>query len=111
MKISDLKQSLELEELLVVNLDRQVKGAYSCDLLSWVMTRLSADYVWVTIMSNINTIAVASLSDAACIIFTENAEVSSEIINKAKEEGISLFKTKKSSFEISYLLGKMLYEE
>ena len=111
MKISELKSSLQLEELVVIDNEREVEGAYTGDLLSWVMTRLTANYAWITIMSNINAIAVAALSDAACIIFTENAEVSDAIISKAKEEGINLFRTEKSSFDISSLLGKMLYEQ
>ena len=111
MKISELKSCLQLEEIVVIDPEREVEGAYVGDLLSWVMTRLSANYAWITIMSNINAIAVASLSDAACIIFTENAEVSDDIISKAKQEGINLFKTNRSSFDVAYLMGKMLYEK
>lgn len=111
MKISELKSGLQLEELVLLDPDREVEGAYTGDLLSWVMTRLSANYAWVTIMSNINAVAVASLSDVACIIFTESAEVSDDIISKARQEGINLFRTEKSSFDISCLLGKMLYEK
>lgn len=111
MKLSELRTKLDLVPLNVCDDERSVEGVYCGDLLSWVMTRLSAGYAWVTIMSNVNSIAVASLSDAACIIFTENADVSNDVINKAKEQNINIFKTSKSTFDISYLIGKMLYAE
>lgn len=111
MKISQFSSLLELETLNITDPDRSVVGAYAGDLLSWVMTRLSADFAWVTIMSNVNSIAVASLSDASCIIFTESAEVGEDVLLKAKEQGINVFRTSKSTFEISYSIGKMLYGE
>ena len=48
--------------------EREIKGVYIGDLLSWVMGRAKADDAWITIMSNINIVAVASLADVACII-------------------------------------------
>lgn len=111
MKLSELYTKLDLVPLNVSDDDRSVEGVYCGDLLSWVMTRLSQNFAWVTIMSNINSIAVASLSDASCIIFTENADVSEDVINRAKEQNINVFKTSKSTFDISYMIGKMLYAE
>lgn len=111
MKLSELYTKLDLVPLNVSDDDRSVDGAYCGDLLSWVMTRLSQNFAWVTIMSNINSIAVASLSDASCIIFTENADVSEDVINRAKEQNVNVFKTSKSTFDISYMIGKMLYAE
>ena len=111
MNLTELASSLNLETVHSADLDREVKGAYTGDLLSWVMTRLDADCVWITIMNNVNVIAVASLADASCVIFTENAEIPDEVIEKAKLQNINLFKTNKTSFEISYLIGKLLYAE
>ena len=111
MKLSELYTKLDLVPLNVSDDDRSVDGVYCGDLLSWVMTRLSQNFAWVTIMSNINSIAVATLSDASCIIFTENADVSEDVINRAKEQNINVFKTSKSTFDISYMIGKMLYAE
>ena len=111
MKLSELELKFDLVPLNVVEIDREVKGVYCGDLLSWVMTRLSTDFAWITIMSNINAIAVASLADAACIIFTEDADVSKEVIARAKEQNINIYKTKKSTFDISFQIGKMLYAE
>ena len=109
MKLSELVDQLELESIHVADIGREVVGAYTGDLLSWVMTRLDCDCAWITIMNNVNVIAVASLADAACVIFTEDAEIPDDVVEKAKLQNINLFKTKKSSFEISYLIGKILY--
>lgn len=111
MTLTELVSSLNLEAVHSADLDREVRGAYTGDLLSWVMTRLNADYAWVTIMNNANVIAVASLADASCVIFTENAEIPDDVVEKAKQQNINLFKTDKTSFEISYLIGRLLYAE
>ena len=111
MNVSDLSSSLELEVLNMSDPTKSVEGAYAGDLLSWVMTRLKSDFAWITIMSNINSVAVASLADASCIIFTENADVSLELLQKAKEQGINIFRTPKSTFDIAFSIGKMMYGE
>ena len=111
MNVADIANTLELETVFAADTSREVLGAYTGDLLSWVMTRLDCDYAWVTIMNNVNVIAVASLADASCVIFTEDAEIPDEVVAKAKTQNINLFRTKKTSFEISYLIGKILYAE
>ena len=45
-----------------------ISKIFCCDLLSIAMSRASAGCAWVTVMGNMNTLAVASLSDAACVI-------------------------------------------
>ena len=52
--------------------DREIDGKiYCCDLLSIVMGRAPADGLWVTVMGNLNSIAVAVLTDTACILLAE----------------------------------------
>ena len=52
--------------------DREVTGGiYCCDLLSIVMGRAPADCAWVTVMGNLNSIAVSVLADTACIVLAE----------------------------------------
>ncbi len=109
MKLKEIVEALSLEPINVSNIDRDVVGAYTGDLLSWVMTRLDADSLWVTIMNNVNIVAVASLADASAIVLTEQAEIPDDVIEKAKAQDVNIFRTTKSSFEISYLIGQMLY--
>ena len=108
MRVADVITALELETLCLSDSEREVDGVYTGDLLSWVMGRLAYGNVWVTIMNNVNIVAVASLSDASCIILTENSEISQEVLDKASANGINILRTAKSSYEICCMLGKIL---
>ena len=67
MTVNELMTACNFEAVCLPDADREVSGAYVGDLLSWVMGRAQADNAWITIMSNVNVIAVASLSDVACV--------------------------------------------
>ena len=105
MTVKELCQKNGYEVLCMPDPDREVTGGYAGDLLSWVMTRLQPDNAWVTIMNNLNVIAVASLADAACVILSENAEVEDAVIAKAEEQGVNLLRSARSSYEVCLLLG------
>lgn len=100
MTCSQLAKELDFEILNLEDGDREITGGYTGDLLSWVMSRAKAGDLWVTIMTNVNTVAVASLTDVACVVIAENAEVSQDVIDKANAQGINLFRTARSSFEV-----------
>ncbi|HPU63000.1 MAG TPA: hypothetical protein PK304_02485, partial [Mobilitalea sp.] len=57
------------------------------------------DAAWVTVMANINTLAVASLADAACVILAEGSRLDSAAALKAKEQGITVLYTNLPVFE------------
>lgn len=88
--------------------EREVTGGYAGDLLSWVMGRANEGDAWVTIMSNVNIIAVASLADPACIILSENVSPDDGVIERAESQGVNLLRSPKDTFsvcaEISVLL-------
>ncbi|MBO4217608.1 MAG: hypothetical protein J5940_06660 [Clostridia bacterium] len=79
--------------------ERTAISGYTGDLLSWVMGRVEADAAWVTVMTNVNVIAVASLRDVACVIVSEGANVPDEVITRAKENMINLYATDMNSFD------------
>jgi serine kinase of HPr protein (carbohydrate metabolism regulator) len=108
MTVKEIISKLQLEEIFTADGNREVDGVYTGDLLSWVMGKLSYGNAWVTIMNNVNIIAVASLADASCIILTENSEIGRDVIDKASANGINLLRTSKSSYEICCLLGSIL---
>ncbi|MDR3084831.1 MAG: AraC family transcriptional regulator [Christensenellaceae bacterium] len=84
-----------------VDLDGEALYGYACDLLSWVMARAAAKTAWITVMTHMNVIAVASLLDLACIIVPENAEIAQDVLDKAREEGIPVLGCEKTAFELS----------
>lgn len=69
-------------------LARPVEGCCCGDLLSWMMTRTGPGDAWVTVMGNVNAVAVASLADAACILLAEGAQPDAEMLRRADEKGV-----------------------
>ena len=88
--------------------EREINGVYIGDLLSWVMGNATSGDAWITIMSNINIIAVASLSDVSCIILAEGVTLEEDIVNTAKEKGINIISSELSTFETAVLLSHFL---
>ena len=86
--------------------DFEISGGYCGDLLSWVMGRADAGQVWITIMTNINIVAVAALADVSAILVAENAEIEDSVVEMAKEQGINILKTELSAFDAALVVGK-----
>lgn len=98
-------------EVLYLGEDRAVTGVYCCDLLSIAMTKVPAGAVWVTVMSNLNTLAVASLTEAGCVILAEGVAVEEKLIERAKQQGITLFRTELPIFETAWNVHNLLQIE
>ena len=79
--------------------EKEIAGVYCCDLLSIAMTKVPTGAAWVTVMSNLNTLAVASLTEAACVVLAEGTAVEETLVERAKQQGICLFRTEKPVFE------------
>ena len=79
-----LADELGLEKINEADGERMINCGYAGDLLSWVMGRAPADCAWVTVMSNVNVVAVASLADVGCVILAENAELDEAALEKSK---------------------------
>lgn len=100
MTVKELSESFGYRVLCMPDESREVKGGYAGDLLSWVMGRLNAGNVWVTIMSNVNIVAVATLGDPSCIILSEGVVPEQEVIDRAQTYGINLLTTEKTTFAV-----------
>lgn len=88
--------------------ERIINGVYIGDLLSFVMSSCSADNAWITIMSNINVIAVASLTDASCVILAEGVTLEEDVANEAERKGINVLSTDKTAYETAIILSNLL---
>ena len=100
MTVNDAIDALGLDALNLDDGEREIKGGYTGDLLSWVMGRAQADNAWVTIMTNMNVVAVAQLTDVACVIIAEGAALADDVIAKAAAQGINLLRSDKTSWEV-----------
>jgi len=108
MTVNELCASCGFEEICVPNGEHNVSGAYIGDLLSWVMGRANEDNAWITIMNNINVIAVASLSDVACVILAEGVNLDDALKETAMQKEINVLSSKLPAFETAQLLiGKV----
>jgi len=75
-------------------------GVYAGDLLSRAMSHVEADNLWITIMNNMNVIAVASLTEAAAVILAEGVALVPDALEAAKEKGICILSSDKTVYEL-----------
>lgn len=108
MTIKDLIEKLDLKVLVEDDFDREVTDCYVGDLLSWVMGRAPADSAWLTVMGNINSIAVATLADVSCIILVENAALDDNARLKAEMHGVNILTTAENSYRLAVAISKLI---
>ena len=101
MKLKDILTLPECRVLAEGDPQRELSRVFCCDLLSIAMGKAPADGVWVTVMGNRNTLAVASLTDTACIVLAEGVSLNEGTLAKAEEEGIAVLSTDLPSFDIA----------
>ena len=88
--------------------ERTVTSVYCCDLLSIVMGKAPANCAWITVMGNVNAIAVALLADISCIVLAEGASLQEDAQIKAQEHNIAVLKTTLPVFEAATKIGNLL---
>jgi len=102
MKIKEIIEELQLNTLTgQENLEVEVTGGYTSDLLSDVIANAQEGHLWITLQTHQNTIAVAKLKDLAGIIIVNNREPDADTLRKAKEENVPIFCSQEMAFEIS----------
>lgn len=88
--------------------DRAVTGAYIGDLLSWVMGKAREGDAWITIMTNINTVAVATLCDVSCVILAEGTTPDEDTLRTAESKGINIISSNLSAYETALKLSGII---
>lgn len=91
------------------DLERDITVPFCCDLLSVAMGQAPSGSAWVTIMSNLNTLAVASLADVACVILAEDAQTDDNFLAKASMQGITVFSTELPIFDAALAVYTKLH--
>ena len=90
MTVKALAEQLGCKILCMPSPDKEIFGTYIGDLLSWVMGNAEQGNVWITIMSNINTVAVATLVDTSCILLAEDVVPDEELLQVATAKGVNI---------------------
>lgn len=105
MKVSEITKAIEGTVLCHNGKpDQEFLQAFASDLMSDVLTVKTDNLLLITGLVNVQAIRTAEMSDIYCIIFARDKSISSEILNLAKESGITLIRTSFSMFRTSGIL-------
>ena len=107
MKVNELL-SHGFESLSLPDGEREIDGVYIGDLLSWVMGRAQMDNAWITIMTNVNVIAVATLADTSCVILAEGVEMEKDLVETAKQKEINVLSSSLPIYETALRLAELV---
>ena len=103
MKLSDMARELTLERLTpegAADEGRDVRAGHASDLLSDVLAHAPRGGVLVTIQVHMNVIAVALHAELAAVVFASGMVPADEVRAKAAEEGIALYASSASAFDV-----------
>ncbi len=90
------------------SLENTPEHIYTCDLLSLVMGRAQPNDVWITVMGNVNSVAVAVLADVACIILAEGMALDAEAAKKAAEQDVAVLLSPLAVYETAQRVAQYL---
>ncbi len=88
--------------------ENEIDGAYVGDLLSWVMGKAGEGNLWITIMTNVNIVAVAMLREISAIVLAEGVEIDGEVIEAARLKGINVLRTPLASYEAAKKIAEII---
>lgn len=108
MTVEDFFSRAGLEAISMPDGKKEIDGVYVGDLLSWVMGNASEGNLWITIMTNSNVIAVASLVGISAVILAEGVALDEKTASLAREKGINILSSGKSVYALCLEAGKLL---
>ena len=88
--------------------EAEVRGCYCGDLLSWVMAKAPAGSVWLTVMGNLNCVAVASLRELACVVITDGAPLDRAALERAGQQGVTLYTAADGTYECARAVSGLI---
>lgn len=99
MTVDFFARESEFKIICMPSPEKEIDGVYIGDLLSWVMGNANTGNMWITIMSNINIVAVATLVDTSCIILAEGVTLDDNVIATAINKRINVLSTNLSAYD------------
>lgn len=108
MTVKEMAEKTGLEIVNEGDFGYEVMRPFSCDLLSVCMSKASMGCAWVTVMGNVNAIAVATLTECACIILAEGANLDDNAMKNAKIKNVNVLRSTKPIFEVSLAVYEAL---
>lgn len=108
MKANELLKICNLSSAVEAAPENEITSTYCCDLLSIVMGKAPAGCAWVTVMGNMNSVAVASLAEIGAIILADGVKPDSNAIKRAEENGINIYLSDKPVFDTALEIHKAI---
>ncbi len=109
MRLNEIKESLDLKVLSGnKQLETDVSRGYVSDLMSDVIAHGKEGDIWITYQTHVNVVAIAMMKDMAGIILIQGRELIPAAAAKAEQEGLPVFSSSESAFEVAgrlYQLG------
>lgn len=102
MTVKELREALSLEVLAGESgMDNEIEGCYIGDLLSWVMSRAEEKNVWITVMGNVNAVAVAKLTEVSCVLLCEDSHLDDDAKRQADVNGVPILSSGRNAFRLA----------
>ncbi|MBQ4628388.1 MAG: hypothetical protein IJB44_04860 [Clostridia bacterium] len=105
--VNDLISSGGVSALFIEDGERLITGGFATDLLSHGIGNAASGDAWLTVLSNPNIIAPASIADVTCIIVCDSTPVTDALKAKCEAMGISLLSTEMPITDMSVYLYKL----
>lgn len=100
MKISTLKELLDADIFCGEEyLDRDVHSACGSDMMSDVLAFVKDQAVLLTGLVNLQVIRTAEMMDMICIVFVRSKRPTADMVQAAKESGITLLATEMRMYD------------
>ena len=110
MSVWELKNACGLQPLVgdEAAMNTEVSGCYIGDLLSWAMSRAGEHEAWITVMGNVNAVAVAVLAECACIILCDRAPLDDDARARAEQQGVVVLQSEEHAYALALKIGACL---
>lgn len=102
MKLREITARLNLQVLVGERaLNRGVSSGYCSDMISDFMANSTPGWLWLTLQTHMNVIAVAFRTGAAVVILTGEKGIPPEVCRRAEAEGLPLLSTFARTFGVA----------
>ncbi len=104
MTINNIKDLLGAEVLCGDDLDAEIHSACGSDMMSDVLAYVKDQAVLMTGLDNAQVIRTAEMMDMRCIVFVRSKKPSPDMIELAKESGMTILTTPRRMYEACGIL-------
>lgn len=105
MRVADLVNIINGHVICGDNaLDKEVEFAFASDLMSDVLTVKKEKLLLITGLANIQAVRTAEMSDIEVVLFVRNKTINGDMVELARDSGITLIECPSTMFRISGIL-------